>query len=330
MKLIDLNLDVPNYRPMTAWLRHGPFSMWLIRTMRPRRIVELGTHYGFSYFSFCQAAAVSEVSADCFAVDTWAGDEHAGYYDESVYSKVVEENRKYASFSTLLRKTFAQALEDIEDKSVDILHIDGRHFYEDVKEDFISWVPKLSDRAVVLLHDTEVRERDFGVWRFWAEIASEHPSINFPYEHGLGVLFWGKHIPDALAPFLSLIAAENSRELIENYFYMAGEAFSRKKYSDEQLDIWKDSLASERQATEECRRQISSLIDDMHTTQNQLEVVKNQLMAARKTPLVGLGHYLTYFFMSKISGATSRKLPNFSKRAARSAAKRDPNRDIFL
>ena len=50
-----------------------------------------------------------------------------------------------------VRCTFAEALQHFPDGSVDLLHIDGRHFYEDVKEDYESWLPKLSDRAVVLL-----------------------------------------------------------------------------------------------------------------------------------------------------------------------------------
>ena len=43
-------------------------------------------------------------------------------------------------------------------------------------EDYRSWIPKLSDRAIVLFHDTRVRERNFGVWRLWSEIASTGPS----------------------------------------------------------------------------------------------------------------------------------------------------------
>ncbi|AYM65384.1 hypothetical protein At12D13_42320 [Agrobacterium fabrum] len=324
--LIDSNIDSPHYKPVTAWLMHGPFAMWLVRNMRPRRIVELGTHYGFSYFSFCQAVASSNLIADCFAVDTWSGDEHAGYYDDSVYSRVVEENEKYAPFSTLLRKTFVQALDDIEDNSIDILHIDGRHFYDDVKEDFISWTRKLSDRAVVLFHDTEVRERDFGVWRFWAEIAPGRPSINLRHEHGLGVLFWGENVPDELRAFVSLIATEPSRSLIENYFQIAGQAFSQKKWFDEQLEVSDAKLASERQDAQGLRRKNAVLIEEISATKNELEDVKNNLRNERKNPLSSLRNYVLYIFLIRIARVASGKFPNFCKRVVRSAAKRDPNR----
>lgn len=334
--VIDSNIDLPHYKPVTAWLMHGPFAMWLVRTMKPRRIVELGTHHGFSYFSFCQAVASNNVSADCFAVDTWAGDEHAGYYDDGVYLSVVEENKKYASFSTLLRKTFSQALDDIDDKSVDILHIDGRHFYDDVKEDFISWSRKLSDRAIVLFHDTEVRERDFGVWRFWAEIAQGRPSINLRYQHGLGVLFWGEKTPNELSDFVTLIATEPSRSLIENYFQIAGDVFSQKKWFDEQLDILGAKIQSEYQATQELLRKNADLVEEVSLAKNELELIKNELRSVqrvlsteRKKPLVNVENYLVFTISTRLSRITSAYFPNFSKRLARSAAKRAPDRAVF-
>src|SRR5437764_4408932 len=41
--------------PQSAWLEHAPFAFWLIEALRPRILVELGTHGGYSYFAFCQA-----------------------------------------------------------------------------------------------------------------------------------------------------------------------------------------------------------------------------------------------------------------------------------
>ncbi|MEJ1935688.1 class I SAM-dependent methyltransferase, partial [Nostoc sp. NIES-2111] len=155
MQFLGFQAGIPEYRPPSAWLEHGPFGMWLVRVLRPRRIVELGTHHGYSCFSFCQAVLESGLDTNCFAVDTWSGDEHAGHYDEDVYRGVLANNGRYAHFSRLLRKTFDSALADIEDRSVDLLHIDGRHFYDDVKGDFESWLPKLSPSAVVVFHDVE-------------------------------------------------------------------------------------------------------------------------------------------------------------------------------
>ena len=170
----------PAFRPESAWIDHGPFAFWLIQALRPRTLVELGTHGGYSYFVFCQAIKSLNLDTRCFAVDTWQGDEHAGFYSEDFFNRVSDHNAAhYGSFSRLVRATFDAALAHFSDGAIDLLHIDGRHFYEDVKHDFEAWKPKLSDRAVVLFHDTNVRERDFGVFRLWKAFGTLTHLSNF-------------------------------------------------------------------------------------------------------------------------------------------------------
>ena len=82
---------------------------------------------------------------------------------------------RYGSFSTLLRSSFNGALPYFADGRIDLLHIDGFHTYEAVSGDFKAWQPELSPRAVVLFHGINVRDRGFGIWRFWEELASNHP-----------------------------------------------------------------------------------------------------------------------------------------------------------
>jgi GT2 family glycosyltransferase len=195
----------------SAWLEHGPFAFWLIEAIRPRTVVELGTHRGFSYLAFCQAVQTLGLDTACYAIDTWKGDDHAGFYDDSVWRELSTINdRHYRGFSTLIRSLFSDALPYFGDGTVDLLHIDGRHGYEDARADFESWVPKLSDRAVVLFHDTNVRERGFGVWRLWQDLAREHPSFEFIHGHGLGVLAVGPAVPGGLSPLLRATAAETA------------------------------------------------------------------------------------------------------------------------
>jgi Methyltransferase domain len=173
----------------SAWNQHIPFAFWLMQAHTPSIFVELGTCFGTSYFSFCQAVAALQLPARCFAIDTWQGDSQTGFYDESVFARVNACNElKYARFSRLVRSTFDDALPHFLDGSVDLLHIDGLHTYDACRHDFESWLPKLSGRAIVLFHDTNVRERGFGVYRLWAELVEHYPHFEFVHEHGLGVL----------------------------------------------------------------------------------------------------------------------------------------------
>ena len=179
----------PDYRVPSAWSGHLAFAGWLVEEHRPTMLVELGTHRGLSFMAFCQAVMANQIDCRCFAVDTWQGDPHAGIYGEEVFSEVSSYRAsRYAGFSELLRMRFDDALEYFDDGSVDLLHIDGMHTYEAVKHDFETWLPKLSERAVVLLHDTSVREREFGVWRYWDELREAYPSFEFTHSHGLGVI----------------------------------------------------------------------------------------------------------------------------------------------
>jgi hypothetical protein len=189
---------IPEYIVESAWLEHAPFSAWLISELRPESIVELGTHHGFSYFAFCDFARRLELPTKFLAIDTWEGDEHAGFYGEEVFAAVSEWNRLYATQSTLVRSRFDVARTGVHERSVDLLHIDGRHRYEDVSEDFELYLPTMSSRGVVLFHDIAERSGDFGVYRFWDELKQRYPTFEFEHGHGLGVAFVGIEMTQTL------------------------------------------------------------------------------------------------------------------------------------
>jgi hypothetical protein len=184
---------------------HVPFAFWLVDVLRPATIVELGTHNGVSYSAMCQTVKSLKLASRCFAIDTWKGDEHAGFYPEHVYEDFRSfHDQHYSAFSRLVRSTFDEALPYFEDESIDLLHIDGLHTYEAVRHDFEAWLPKLSRDAVVVFHDTNVRERNFGVFRLWNELARDRPHFVFLDGHGLGVLGLGRNYPTALQYLFSL------------------------------------------------------------------------------------------------------------------------------
>ncbi len=199
-QLAPLFWDAELVHQDSAWCSHIPFANWIVGAAAPRVFVELGSHTGVSYLSFCNAVERWQLATKCFAVDTWRGDQHAGYYGDDVYAALSEQNqRRFPSFSNLIRSTFDDALAFFADGSIDLLHIDGLHTYHAVRQDFENWLPKLSDRAVVLFHDTNVRRDDFGVWRLWAELSGRYPSFEFLHGFGLGVLGVGGNVPPAVA-----------------------------------------------------------------------------------------------------------------------------------
>ena len=195
--IFTLGLPLPTFVPrrfqhrnVSSWSGHLAFASDLIRAIEPEIIVELGTHWGEAYFTFCQTVQQYGLGSLCYAVDHWKGDEHAGHYGEEVYGDVSQYNdRYYRQFSYLLRMSFDEALGQFSDGSIDLLHIDGFHTYEAARHDFITWLPKVKPGGILLLHDIAPKHEEFGVWRLWEEIKGEfRETFEFHHGWGLGVM----------------------------------------------------------------------------------------------------------------------------------------------
>lgn len=245
----------------SAWLEHAPFAFWLIQEHQPSRIVELGTYAGYSYFTFCQAAHCLQIDVQCFAVDTWQGDKHAGFYPEKIYNRVRTYNdEKYSGFSKLIKSDFDSAVHRFSDSSIDLLHIDGSHTYHDVRNDFINWLPKMSSRGIILFHDTQVRKHDFGVYKLWEELRHQYPHFEFTHGFGLGVLAVGNNISESL---ITMLSAESESDISRatRYIYASlGKRISEKVYNnldDEALRALSESLGMKYSDLADSLREIS-------------------------------------------------------------------------
>lgn len=234
----------PQYMTRSAWQEHVPFAFWIVEAMRPRVVVELGVHTGVSYFAMCQAVERFGIDTRCFAVDTWKGDEHAGFYGDEIFQAVRAQNEKYYSgFSRLVKGTFDDALKHFSDGTIDLLHIDGLHTYEAVEHDFSAWLPKLSKDAVVMMHDTNVREKDFGVFRLFEELRSRYPAFEFAHGHGLGVLGVGSDQRPQLSALFASEKDEADRRMVREIFSRLGrsctDAFEFEEFARRERDLKK-------------------------------------------------------------------------------------------
>ena len=190
----DVRFEADEINPglaVSPWAGHRQFAYDLIVNFQPERVVELGTHYGCSFFAFLQACKDWRLDTEVIAIDCWEGDEQAGFYGEEVLGVVKEtlEKKFREQNSRLIRKYFKDALADVENESIDILHIDGLHTYEAVSEDYHTWLPKLKRNGIILFHDV-ASELGYGSNDFWKELQKKFPR-NYMFEHswGLGILF---------------------------------------------------------------------------------------------------------------------------------------------
>jgi uncharacterized coiled-coil protein SlyX len=247
---------------ISAWTEHIPFAFGLIQILRPGTLVELGAYTGVSYCAFCQAVESLALPTKCSAIDTWRGDEHAGWYGDEVYQDLASHHDAlYSGFSTLMRMSFDEAVQYFSDGSIDLLHIDGLHYYDAVKRDFELWLPKMSNKGIVLMHDTCVRERGFGVEKLFRELENQYPVFEFTHCHGLGVIGVGDDAADgALQEFFR--ADARSTAAIRSFFTALGQKISlesRGEEAEEKLAELSDKCSEQHRLIEQHQVRIEEL-----------------------------------------------------------------------
>ncbi len=243
-----LFLDNPH-----GWIPHIPFAFYLVETMEPDIIVELGTYSGNSYFAFCQAVKDLQLQTRCVAVDAWQGDMHVGNYGKEVYERVNEINVKaFSAFSKLMKMPFDEALPHFPDNSIDLLHIDGTHTYEAVQHDFSGWLPKVRQGGIILLHDTVVRRKGFGVWKFLKEIKTQYTVFEFPFSEGLAVVCKDDHTHPGIIDFITRAKQDPS---ISRFF----EALGNNILLEREKNLFREEVLMMRKKTAALNTQLREM-----------------------------------------------------------------------
>lgn len=233
-KIIETSfLDIDEI-PFSAWSELVPALFSLFVLLKPRRYVELGSHYGMSFFAACQVSEHLNLNTQCVAVDSWIGDEHASFHSDHVFQGFIETLKKKYPNQLYIKGFFIDARDSFEDGSVDLLHIDGYHTYEAVKEDFETWLPKMSSNGVIIFHDINVFQRNFGVWKFWKKLTKIYPSISLMHMHGLGILYVGSN-DSIISKFFESCKSNGEYEtVIQTYYQSLGRLAILKRNLENQ------------------------------------------------------------------------------------------------
>ena len=228
----DPSYDADQLNPklkFAYWEGHRDFAYDLLHFVRPARLVELGSQYGCSLFTFCQAVRDFKLNTEINAVDMWSGDIGAEMSGEEVYALVQKTAATYYPEVKLhlFQMRFDQALPDFADESIDILHIDGGHTFEDVERDFTTWLPKLKENGIVLFHDV-YSPIDQGSCDHWEKTKKEYDCyFDFTHSCGLGVLF-----PKGRYWYDKLEAAGFFKYYKDLYFYRSKYKYTQARFDE--------------------------------------------------------------------------------------------------
>ena len=114
-----------------------------------------------------------DIKFDC--VDTWEGSvEHKEFdvvINKELYKLFIDNIEPVKNVINPIKLPSLDAVNLYNDESLDFIFIDASHEYEDVKNDIISWLPKLKNGGILAGHDYEIFD---GVTRAVNELFKKH------------------------------------------------------------------------------------------------------------------------------------------------------------
>lgn len=179
------------YNLQSAWIGHEQFAEWLVEKVQPKVTVDLGVDYGFSLF----ALALPKIGT-VYGIDSFEADAHAGHHEDN-YAVVLKFKEDHNFDNVEIIKGWFSEIAKTWDKQIDILHIDGLHTYDAIKEDWTNWSKFLTNAGVIIMHDVISFPE---LTLFFNQISS--PKAYFTHSAGLGIVVMDEQLlQDILTEF---------------------------------------------------------------------------------------------------------------------------------
>jgi predicted O-methyltransferase YrrM len=178
----------------------------LVRALRPRHILVIGSGFGFSVICLALGQKDNGRGALTFVDPSYSVFREGplrtvggtAYWDDP--QKVRAHFRRFGveRIVTHHKLTSAQLFEDYDARKlppIDLAFIDGSHAYSDVRGDFLAVLRHARRNSYVLLHDTNIYVRELvrhaGVKR-WLKVVATHQDdfevIDFPFASGVALV----------------------------------------------------------------------------------------------------------------------------------------------
>ncbi|NLC60368.1 MAG: hypothetical protein GX761_03670 [Gammaproteobacteria bacterium] len=260
----------PSYTRGSLWLEHLPFCFWAVEAARPSTMVITGTADGVPHFALCEAVLRLRLETQCLAILQHQPSTEIAAYNEENFCE-------FSRFEVASgRDAFALAPPGI-DLLVLADHGLGGGNLEDLWE---TWLPKLSERAVVLVPRIEETSDAAGGWN---RIRNEYPHHVFHHGGGMGVVGVGGALPELFHHLFNLKDSRHSA-LVRAMFARLGAAVAEShrhavaKRAVQRADAGRDAV---RQELEKTHARLSAVEADFEAAQRRCNTAEEQLQQAR-------------------------------------------------
>ncbi|HET9699636.1 MAG TPA: class I SAM-dependent methyltransferase [Burkholderiales bacterium] len=195
-----------NEEPETLNLGFGFLYYGLVRALRPRHVLVIGSGFGFSVTCLALGLRDNGRGSLSFVDPSYSVFKHGlmrtvgGTGQWSDPQKVRAHFRRFGVERevTHFKLTSAEFFADYESRGlpqIDLAFIDGNHSYADVRQDFLGVLRRSRRGAYMLLHDTNIYVRELvrhaGVKRWLRVLAREKEYfevIDFPFSSGVALV----------------------------------------------------------------------------------------------------------------------------------------------
>lgn len=192
--------------PATLNLGFGFLYYGLVRTLRPRHIVVVGSGFGFSVVCLALAQRDNGEGTLSFVDPSYSVLRNGplrtvggtSQWDDPARVRAHFRRFGVQSIVTHFKETsgeFFAAYGERALPAIDLAFIDGNHSYDDVRHDFLAALAHTRRNSYMLLHDTNIYIRELlrhaGVKRWLREIAQrreQFEAVDFPFSSGVALV----------------------------------------------------------------------------------------------------------------------------------------------
>lgn len=241
----------PDHVEQSSWLDHLPLMFWLMEAMAPKRCVTLGAGPGSPHLAFCQGVQRLGLDSECLLI--------AAYQDEMADELHARADRRYGALAGRINVSPRRGAKQLEEGSIDILALDIPPDDEDMEDVLERWLPRVSERGVILIPGINRREPGCIAHQNFLALQNIYRSITFHHGDGLGILIVGEKPPALLETLLSRWNSPTAARTVREVFARLGRASVDQAIADAQTARLHNVQEKLETVTQERAERIASL-----------------------------------------------------------------------